>query len=97
MEIKSVDNGRVGFKLKVNMLKNFPANFKGKFKNNCEGLICNQCTAGENISQSYSLVCPALQDLRQDLDVELMENLITFFRRLRWIGSSGYKEDHDLT
>lgn len=82
MELKSVDNGRGAFKVRVKMLENIPANFKGKYKNNSEGLICNHCTAGEILSQSHSLVCPAWQELRQGLNMECMEDLITFFRRL---------------
>ena len=56
---KSVESGRLSFRIRSKMVDNIPANFKNKFKKNSEGLICKYCSSGEVLSQSHCLVCRA--------------------------------------
>ena len=82
MHFKSVNTGRLAFKIRVKMVENIPANFKGKFKNNSDGLIFKNCTSGDILSQSHCLICPDWLEIRQGLDMEKLEDLTTFFTRL---------------
>ena len=82
MHFKSANTGRLAFKIRVKMVENIPANFKGKFKNNSDGLICKHCTSGDILSQSHCLICPGWLEIRQGLDMEKLEDLTTFFTRL---------------
>ena len=65
MHFKSVNTGRLAFKIRVKMVENIPANFKGKFKNNSDGLIFKNCTSGDILSQSHCLICPGWLEIRQ--------------------------------
>ena len=82
MHEKSVDSGRLSFRIRSKMVDNIPANYKNKFKNNSEGLICKYCSSGEVLSQSHCLVCPAWHELREGLDLKQIKDLTIFFRRM---------------
>ena len=60
------------------MVDNIPENFKNKFEHDKEGMKCSYCSSGA----VPSLVCPAWQGIRDGLDLELMEDLTMFFRRM---------------
>ena len=82
MHDKSVENGRLAFQIRSKMVKDIPANFKNKFKNDSEGLKCKYCASNEILSQSHFLVCPAWKELRVGLDLKQIKDLTIFFRRL---------------
>ena len=44
MQEKSIENGRCAFRIRSKMVDNIPANFKNKFRNDHERLICNNCS-----------------------------------------------------
>ena len=82
MQGKSVQLGRLSFKIRVQMLENIPANFKSKCKNNSDGLLCKHCTSGDVLSQNNCHVCPAWQELREGLDMKEIKDLTMFFKRV---------------
>ena len=82
MQDRSIENGRLAFRIRSKMVDKIPENFKNKFKNNPEGLICNHCSNREVLSQSHCLVCPAWVEFKEGLDLGDIKDLVTFFRRL---------------
>ena len=50
MHNKSVINGRLAFRIRSQMLDKIPANFKNKYRNDQQGLICKYCTTGDILS-----------------------------------------------
>ena len=70
---KSIENGRVSFKIRSQMLENIPGNLKNKFKDQKEKLICRHCQTEQVMTQSHCLECTAWVDIKKDLK---------FFQRL---------------
>ena len=52
---KSIENARMSFKLRCQMLENILGNFKNKYKK----LKCQHCSLGEVMTQSHCLECNA--------------------------------------
>ena len=82
MEDRSIENGRCTFRICSKMVDSFPANFKNKFRNDPEGLICIHCSSRKILSQNHCLVCPAWGEIKEGLDLRDIKDLVTFFRRL---------------
>ena len=82
MHEKSIENGRLAFRIRSKMVKDIPENFKNKHKNDSQGLKCKYCSSGEILSQSHCLVCPAWKELRQGLELNNIKDLTTFFRKM---------------
>ena len=86
-EDKSVDNGRMAFKIRTQMLPGIPGNFKNKYKkkddqNPDKGLLCDFCQDEEILSQSHCAVCPAWEEQRRGLNLSKVEDLVIFFRKM---------------
>ena len=64
------------------MLENIPGNFKNKFKKDEEKLKCQHCNLGEVMTQSHCLECTAWGDIKKDLDLTNIDDLVQFFQRL---------------
>ena len=79
---KSVENTRMAFKVRCQMVADIPANFKNKYKKKEEGLECSYCAEKKEMSQGHCLECPAWSELRIGLDVTNIMDLVVFFRRL---------------
>ena len=79
---KSVENVRMAFRVRCNMVDNIPANFKQKYKNSEHGLQCSYCPEGGIFSQSHCLECPAWEEMRRGLDLTNIVDMATFFRKL---------------
>ena len=82
MSIRSVEVGRMAFKVRCKMLLDIPANCKGKFKNDEEGLICKYCDERCVMDQAHCLECVKWEHLRGDLDVTNIEDLVQFFKKM---------------
>ena len=82
MEEKSIENGRLAFRIRSKRVNKIPDNFKNKFKNDPQWLKCNYCSSGEVLSQSHCLMCPAWVEIREGLDMEEIKDLTLFFRRM---------------
>jgi hypothetical protein len=69
---KSVENTRMAFKVRTQMVPNIPGNFKNKYRvkgTEKEGLVCSHCQQGEILTQSHCLTCSAWAELRDGLDL----------------------------
>jgi hypothetical protein len=82
---KSVENTRMAFKIRTQMVPEIPGNFKNKYRvkgTETEGLVCSECEEGEIMTQSHCLTCSAWADIREGLDMTDIKDLVTFFRKL---------------
>ena len=80
---KSIENGRMAFKICCQMVDNIPDNFKNKYKNKKHELICSHCTNNDQVmTQIHCLECSHWTDIRKDLDLSKIDDLVTFFQRL---------------
>ena len=79
---KSIENGRMAFQLRSQMLKEIPGNFKNKFRNEKEKLICQHCSQDQIMTQSHCVDCPAWTEIKKDLDLSKIEDMVKFFQRL---------------
>ena len=91
MHDKSVDRVRTQFRMRTEMMESFKDNFRAKHRTlergeeeRDPGLQCIYCKSTEHArdSQAHCLRCPAWSDLRTDLDLTFMEDLVTYFRRV---------------
>ena len=82
---KSVENGRMSFKVRSQMVPDIPGNFKNKFKRKVggeDGLICSYCAEQQVMTQGHCLECPAWVDIRKGLDLTNIADLVIFFRKM---------------
>ena len=79
---KSVENVRMAFRVRCNMVEDIPANFKQKYKNDANGLQCSYCPEGGIFSQSHCLECLAWEEMRKGLDLTNIVDMATFFRKM---------------
>ena len=81
----SVENTRMGFMIRTQMVPKIPGNFKNKYRvrgTEREGLVCTECPEEEIMTQSHCLTCSAWSELREGLDLTLTGDLVKFFRKL---------------
>ena len=81
---KSIENARMAFKIRCEMVEDIKGNFKSKYKRQGgeEALLCQDCDCGEVQTQSHCLVCPQWEDIRTGLELERIEDLVKFFQKL---------------
>ena len=77
---KNLDSARTKFKIRTKMLEKIPGNFKNRYKNQENGLKCDLCPA--EMTQNHCLICPGRQELRKDLDMENLDDLVLYFRQI---------------
>ena len=77
---KSVETARMAFRVRCQMVKDIPGNFKQKYRK--EGLNCKYCEGGSVMSQSHCLTCPAWGELREGLDLTNILDMVKFFHKL---------------
>ena len=86
MNAKSIEVGRMAFKIRSKMVEDIPGNFKNKFRTKSrksdEGLVCKHCQENVMMDQAHCLVCPAWEDIRQGLDMYNMLDLVQFFQEM---------------
>ena len=83
----------MSFKLRSQMLKDIPGNFKNKYKKDEEKLKCQHCDLDEVMTQSHCLECTAWVDLKKDLDLTNIDDLVWFFQILLVERTKNEKED----
>ena len=91
IQFTSINKARMAFRIRCQMVKNIPGNFKNKYRcnkktetsddNDDEGLICS-CCRKEIMTQAHCVVCPAWVKLRDGLDMDSIEGLVIFFQNL---------------
>ena len=81
---KSIENTRMAFKIRCEMVEDVRGNFKDKYKKKGgeEALQCQDCDCGQVQTQSHCLVCPRWEDIRTDLKLDQIDDLVKFFQRL---------------
>ena len=88
MHFTSLNNARLAFRIKSQMVDKIPCNFKKKYSkrnnptNRDEGLYCPHCENGELYTQKHVLSCLRWIELRKDLNMNSIKDLVTFFKRL---------------
>jgi hypothetical protein len=75
---KDLESARMKFKIRTKMLERIPGNFKNKYKFQENGLKCNLCS--EDMTQNHCRICPERVSLREDLDLENLDDLVTYFK-----------------
>ena len=76
---KNIFNARLKFKIRSKMVDKIPGNFKNKYRFNEEGLNCTQCKV--EFSQYHCTICPARSEMREGLNMNSLDNIVTYFRR----------------
>ena len=82
---KSVEKVRMAFKIRTQMVKDIPGNYKNKFRvrgTENDGLACPDCDEGVIMTQRHCLACPAWAGLREGLELTKIYNMVIFFRKL---------------
>ena len=84
MKGKSVENIRVAFRIRCEMVKEIRGNYKDKFrrKGGEEAILCPECPAQETETQSHCIVCPRWDSIRSGLELSKIEDMVVFFQKL---------------
>ena len=84
MRGKSLDNCRMAFRIRCELVKDIKGNFKDKYrrKGGDEALKCEECDEDVVQTQAHCLVCPCWEEIRRGLDLDQLEGIVTFFQRL---------------
>ena len=88
LEDKSLDRCRTRFRIRTEMCDTFKDNFRSKYRtlergeeDKDPGLKCEDCGQSPD-SQSHCLICPAWLEARDRLDLEDINDVVTYFRRV---------------
>ena len=57
-----------------------PGNFKNLYKNQENGLKCDLCP--DKMTQNHCLICPERLELRKDLDMKNLDDLVSYFAQI---------------
>ena len=84
MRGKSVENIRVAFRIRCEMVQEIRGNYKDKYrrKGGEAAVLCPECPAQETETQSHCLVCPRWEDIRRGMDLTKIEDMVVFFQKL---------------
>ena len=74
---KNLENARLKFKIRTKMLEKIPGNFKNMYKYQENGLKCKFCP--EEMTQNHCIVCPGRVNMRKDMDMKNLDNLVEYF------------------
>ena len=82
MKEKSVENSRMSFMIRCEMVLEIEGNFKDKFKRKggMEATYCKECKEIE--TQGHCTTCPEWENICSGLNVGKIEYMVTFFRWL---------------
>jgi hypothetical protein len=79
MDNKCLADVRSIFRVRTNMVEGFRGSFQNMHRNT--SLDCVGC--GREVDyQAHSMECPAYDDLREGLDMEKDQDLVTYFRKV---------------
>ena len=90
---KSIENGRMAFRIRSQMLDEIPGNYKNKYRIDKDKLKCRHCTSDQVMTQSHCLDCSAWTQIRKDLDLTNIDDFVKFFRRMLLEKAKSEKED----
>ena len=76
---KSVENARMAFKVRTNMVPKIKKNFRKKYGGD---VVCDHCHSGEEESQDHAMLCVAWERHREGLDLYKLEDMVEYFKRI---------------
>ena len=81
---KSVDNCRMAFRIRCEMVNDIKDNFKDKYKRlgGEAALKCEDCSEDQIQTQSHCLICPHWEEIRIGLTLDSIDGVVTFFKQL---------------
>ena len=88
MHFTSLNIARMAFRIMSQMFDELPCNFKKKYSkrdnlsDQNDGLSCPHCQNGQLFTQKHVLSCLKWTELRKDLNMNSIKELVTFFKRL---------------
>ena len=86
MNEKSVEVGRMAFKIRCKMVEDIPGNFKNKYRTKArggdKGLVWKYCKEEVLLDQAHCMACPAWEDIREGLDMTNILHLVKFFQEM---------------
>ena len=84
MQGKSMDNCRMAFRIRCELVNDIKGNFKDKFRRRGgeAALKCDDCYGEQIQTQSHCLVCPHWDNIRSGLELDTLDGVVTFFQRL---------------
>ena len=77
---RNLERARMKFKIRTKMVETIPCNFKNKYKNVPNGLKCKFCP--DDMTQNHCLTCQGREQLREDLDITQLDDLVIYFQRI---------------
>ena len=77
---KSIENGRMSFHIRTQMFKDIPGDFI--FRNDTDKLKFKHCAEDQVFTKSHCLECPGRMDIKKDLDLSKIEDIVKFFQKL---------------
>ena len=84
MKGKSVENCRMAFRIRCEMVEDIRGNYKEKYrrKGGETALLCQECSKEEIETQAHCLECPRWESIRSGLELDNIEDLVKFFQKL---------------
>ena len=81
---KSVENSRMAFRIRCEMVQDIRGNYKDKFRRQGGeiALECQDCLTNEIQTQSHCLICPRWEKLREGLELNKLEDMVKYFQKL---------------
>merc|ERR1712059_53471 len=74
---KSLDDARMAFRIRSEMVNDVKANFKNKYKNY---ISCDKCNMKKNEDQAHTMTCRGWEIERKGLDLNIMMDAVIFFK-----------------
>ena len=76
---KSIEKVRLAYRIRSKMVNDIKSNFKNSHKG---GLQCDWCESGAEESQGHAKECDGWEEERRGLNMDTMEDIIIFFKRI---------------
>ena len=76
---KSIENARLKFRIRSQMVDKIPGNFKNKYRFDVNGLKCFYCP--QELTQSHCISCPGRLEMRKDLNMTNFDDIVVYFKR----------------
>ena len=79
MVLRTILKTRNKFRIRTNMVKNIPTNFRNSYKHDKTKLLCEYCPC--ELTQQHLIECPSRMDLREDLDLMKLDDVLVYIQR----------------
>jgi hypothetical protein len=84
MKGKSIQNCRMAFRIRCELVKDIKGNFKDMYrkKGGEKELLCEDCDSNTIQTQSHCMECPQWVELRRGLEMSKIEDVVVFFQQM---------------